>query len=59
MISLAIKLRGSAAGTKDVEDIDLYLRAAQMLEARAERLAYGVPDTAIQKRLRTPIDILC
>jgi hypothetical protein len=53
MIGLAIKLRASAAGAKDVEEIGLLLRAAQMLEARTERLAYGAPDGGVPERLRT------
>ena len=43
LLGLAIKLRESAAQTDDARYIDLFIRTAEALEARANHIAFGTP----------------
>jgi hypothetical protein len=63
LLVLAKKLRESAAQTRDIAYIDLFLRAAAALEDRAHRLAYGTPETRTgldtKAVSRVPVDFMC
>jgi len=58
LISLAIKLRESAAQTDDARYIDLFIRSAEALEARANNMAFGTPLPGSQPA-HAHIDVTC
>jgi hypothetical protein len=63
LLSLAVKLRSSAAATTDQEYIELFLRTAAALEDRASRLAYGSADVALDPKtdasMHAPVNLAC
>jgi hypothetical protein len=67
ILSVARKLRISARGEKNEDYVDLFLRAAEALEARAQQLAFHpydprplkLEDREMRAALHRPVDILC
>jgi hypothetical protein len=67
ILSVARKLRISARGEENADYLDLFLRAAEALEARAQQLAFHpydprpleLEDQQMRAALHRPVDILC
>jgi hypothetical protein len=58
LLGLAIALRGQAESMDDPGDVELFRAAAQALEDRANRLAFGMPEPAAGPA-PCKVDILC
>jgi hypothetical protein len=67
ILAVARKLRISAQEETDDDYVDLFLRAAEALEARAQQLAFHpydphpleLEDQQMRAALHRPVDILC
>jgi hypothetical protein len=55
LLGLAIKLRALAETFEAMPDTELFLAAALALENRANRLAYGAPETSLYRK----VDLTC
>lgn len=61
LLGVAIRLRALAGQEHDAQDRNLYLTAAEALEARAEQMARSLPEEppeAIDPRLYRRVDLL-
>lgn len=55
LLGLAIKIRALAETCEGLPDTELFLAAALALESRANRLAFGVPDVPVHRK----VDLIC